>query len=167
MTATELLNLIGVIGTLGSVLFVLVTIYWTVRGLIPPLIRLGYGLRRKRIAIVALEQRGAELERLIQSSRLFNKKRIEIVDPNSEFEQLSKANVILVYFGDCQENIGDILNQKSADAALIVYAPPPERVSPEIMAQLAARKHVLLCNFRGRLMNDILTSMMTVAYDKG
>lgn len=167
MTLYQVWSFISALFTAGSILIMLAVIYWTIRGLIPPLVRLGYGLQRKRIVIVAYEQHAAELSRLIQGTKLFNKNRIQIIAPDIELDQISKADVVLTYFSDCQGAMEEILNRKRSDAALIVYAPPPERVPSETMTQLAAQKHVLLCNFRGRLMNDILTSMMTVAYDKG
>ena len=144
------------------------TIYWTLRGLIPALVRLGYGLWRKRIIVVAADQKAGELKRLLENSRLFNKKHISIAAPEAEIENLNSANVILVYWNDCTDHIEEILNQKRPNSALIIYAPPQDgRVPNDVMQKLETRKHVVLCNFRGRLMNDILTTMMTVAYDKG
>ncbi|WP_300394172.1 hypothetical protein [Henriciella sp.] len=153
--------------TIVSLVVIFYAIYATIRGLIPVLIRLGYSLWQKRIIIFADNDMASELQRLINDSRLFNRKRIEIAGEN-DVENARKANVVLVYWRDAQGYIDEIVRNRSEHAALIIYAPHRDGAIPgEFLNELERRKHITLCNFRGRLMNDVLTSMMTIQYDKG
>lgn len=153
--------------TLVSLIFILYAIYATIRGLLPVLIRLGYSLWQKRIIIFADNDMAAELQRLINDSGLFNRSRIQVAGQN-DVENARKANVVLVYWRDVQSYIDEIVRNRSEHAALIIYAPHRDGPIPgEVLNSLERRKHVTVCNFRGRLMNDVLTSMMTIQYDKG
>ncbi len=161
------LNFIGLATTIITVIGIVLVGYWTVRGLIPALYRLGYGLQRRRIAIVATGDGLNNLEGLISDSRLFNSKRIIRVAGQGEIEAISRANLILINWPDCRDYLDDILRLKNEQTALIVYAPHSGgRIENEDMEKLEKRKHVVVCNFRGRLMNDIVTSMITTGYEK-
>lgn len=162
-----ILNFIGLITTVITAIGIVMVAYWTVRGLIPALFRLGYGLRRRKIAVVATGDSLNNLVGLISDSRLFNSKRIIPTAGQGEIEAISRASLILINWPDCREYLDDILRLKSEQTALIVYAPHSGgRIENEDMAKLEQRKHVVVCNFRGRLMNDIVTSMITTGYEK-
>lgn len=153
--------------TVVSLIFIFYAIYATMRGLLPVLIRLGYSLWQKRIIIFANNDMATELQRLINESDLFNRSRIQIAGQN-DAENARKANVVLVYWRDAQDYIQDVIGNRSEHAALIIYAPHRDGPIPaDVLNDLERRKHVTVCNFRGRLMNDVLTSMMTIQYDKG
>lgn len=160
-------TLVSTAVTVVSLIFILYAIYATARGLLPVLIRLGYSLWRKRIIIFASNDMATELQRLINESDLFNRSRIQIAGQN-DVENARKANVVLVYWRDVQDYIQDVIGNRSEHAALIIYAPHRDGPIPaDVLNDLERRKHVTVCNFRGRLMNDVLTSMMTIQYDKG
>lgn len=162
-----ILNFIGLVTTTITAVGIVLVGYWTFRGLIPALFRLGYGLQRRRIAIVATGDSLNNLEGLIGDSRLFNNKRIIRAAGQSEIEAISRANLILINWPDCRDYLEDILLLKSEQTALIVYAPHSGgRIENDDMAKLEQKKHVVVCNFRGRLMNDIVTSMITTGYEK-
>jgi len=49
--------------------------------------------------------------------------------------------------------------------ALIIYAPQELGfISKESMAKLNQKRNVMVTNFRGRLLNDITTSIITTSY---
>lgn len=163
----EILKWPRIIGSLFAFLCMLGIAWYTLRGLFPALFRLGHGLWRRKIAVVAEGDTLSNLETLIKDSRLFNKKNIIRVAGSGEYEAISRASVILVYWADAAATIDDVLAHKREDTALIIYAPYKDGPIPiDVMEKLETRKHVVVNNFRGRLMNDIVTSMITTGYAK-
>jgi len=57
---------------------------------------------------------------------------------------------------------------KKDSTPLIVYAPQNEgRIEPqEVIDEINQHRNSVIVNFRGRLLNDILTSMITTSYEK-
>lgn len=63
--------------------------------------------------------------------------------------------------------MGDILFMKPDECALVVYAPYDQgRIPDEQMKKLDGKRHTAVTNFRGRLLNDIVASMITTSYEK-
>ncbi len=163
----EILKWPRAIGSIFAFIALLAIAYYTFRGLVPVLYRLGHGLWRRKIAIVANGDTLINLERLMKDSGLFNSKNIIRVAGKGELEAISRASIVLVYWADGQGFMADILDRKSEDTALIIYAPYKGGAIPaEMMETLENRKHVIVNNFRGRLMNDIVSSMITTGYAK-
>jgi len=67
-----------------------------------------------------------------------------------------------VFWPDWSDSLADILNKKPDECALIVYAPYGRgRIPDEQMKQLDGTRNTAVTNFRGRLLNDIVTAMIT------
>ena len=163
----SIIDIIGVLGTVFSVISAILVTFWTIRGFIPVLIRLGYGLWRRKIAIIATGDTLNSLEGLLSDSKLFNTTNVIRIAGQAELEAASRASILLVYWPDCSGFIDEVLVHKKEQTALIVYAPYSGGPIPgEVMQKLEQRKHVVVNNFRGRLMNDIVTSMITTGYEK-
>jgi len=163
----KFLEIVGLLGTIFAVISAIMVTYWTFRGFVPVLIRLGRGLWRRKIAIVASGDALSNLKGLLTDSRLFNTNRIIQISDEGELEAASTASLILVYWPDCMGFIDEILEQKKEQTALIIYAPHKGGPIPiDVMQKLELKKHVIVNNFRGRLMNDIVTSMITTGYEK-
>jgi len=167
--AKEVLTYAGWIWTIVGFFTVFLVIFGTVKGFVPVFARLGYGLWRRKIAIVANNDAYASLDDLIRRSKLFGKDNIfRVTASQGDLESISRADIILVYWPDSSHLLQHILDQKTERMALIVYAPHAGgRISSNDMQTLESRKHVIVNNFRGRLMNDIVTSLITCGYDKG
>lgn len=166
-TIVEIVKWPRILGSLFAFLSMLVIIWYTLRGLFPALLRLGHGLWRRKIAIVATGDTLDNLGLLIEESKLFNTKNIIRVAGVDQYEAIARASVILVYWADAAASIDAVLSKKHEDTALIIYAPYKDGpIPPEVMEKLELRKHVVVNNFRGRLMNDIVTSMITTGYAK-
>ncbi len=81
--------------------------------------------------------------------------------------QSEKATLFLVFWPDWQDDIQEILNKKDDGVALIVYAPPDPntgQIPRDKTALLDSYRNTILVNFRGRLLNDIVASMITTSY---
>ena len=124
-------------------------ILWA-RGIAPVLYRLGNGLAHRKIAIFAAGDNLSSLRALVAETTLFK-----------------DATVFLVFWADWAGEIEAILALKGRRCPLIVYQPYAlGRIPDDAMARLDAQRHTTVANFRGRLLNDLLTSIMTTSYAK-
>lgn len=151
---------IVIVSTLGALAL------W-LKGIWPVMVRLGNGLSKRRIAVLARSDAQTSLANLLLKSRLFKKQNILAVTTEKDLADVATASVILVYWPDWTQKIRDILQYKHQSAALIVYAPHSDaRIPTDIMALLDMSTNVVVNNFRGRLLNDIVVSMITSGYEK-
>ncbi len=157
---------VGGLTTLLAVIGLLCTVLKVAKGLLPVWFRLGMGLAKRKIAILA-EAQSSDLKDLLVDSRLFNAKNIILVGKGS-LKKAESATMILVHWKPFKSHIDQILDIKKDSDALIIYAPQKEGfIEPEDMAKLTSQRHTIIVNFRGRLLNDIYTSMITTSYEKG
>jgi hypothetical protein len=155
----EFLHLIVFIFEVACVIVAAVAV---VRGVAPVLWRLGNGLANRKIALFAKGDNVASLKNLLLDSKLIRAKNILEVTRAEDFGRACAATVYLVFWHDFEDDIDGILNQKPDSCALIVYAPYDlPRIPTEQMKKLDGKRHTAVTNFRGRLLNDIITSMIT------
>jgi len=137
---------------------------WTA-GIAPVLIRLGNGLAKRKIAIFAKGDNLTGVKALLFDSKLFKAKNIRDVPQLRDIEGAEAASVYLVYWPDWANDIDAILARKPDSCALVVYQPYDQgRIPDEQMKKLDGKRHTAVTNFRGRLLNDIVTSMITTSY---
>lgn len=165
-----LLSILNIFSYISTVLFIGVLLQgislW-IKGILPVLLRLGNGLAKGKIAIFAKNSHSKELEELLHTSGLFRRDNIiKINDINSLYKS-DNSSLYLVFWHDCQDEIEQILNQKKAGVPLIIYAPQELGFIPkDKMAQLNNQPNTIVTNFRGRLLNDIIISLITGSYKR-
>ncbi len=167
------MNFIEILDTLGRASTVLVILtaayaaYLWARGIVPVLWRLGNGLSRRKIALFARGDTLISLEALLDDSKLFDKANIVRIAAPGDIGQAESATLFLVAWHDWQDEIDRVLATKRDGTALIVYAPQDKGFIPQPeMAKLNSRRNVVVNNFRGRLLNDLVVSMITTSYEK-
>lgn len=164
------LQILNILGYFSTVLVVTSTIAATIlcfRGFVPVLMRLGNGLWKRRIAIFAKGDALISLDNLLHDSKLFNHTNVLKVPSESDFGIAEHASLFLVYWPDWKDNMEKILSRKDDRTALIVYAPQEHGSIPgPVMHMLEKHRNVVVNNFRGRLLNDIVISMITTGYEK-
>ena len=155
---------VGGISTVIAIVGFSYAIFTIVSGVLPVWIRLGKGLSNKKIAIYA-EGQFDDFKNLLVDSGLFNEKNIEKVTSSS----LSKGEthtMMLVNYNEFDDKIEDILRFKKDSDALIVYVSNGVRVPQNIINSINNQRNSIVVTFRGRLLNDIVTSLITTAYEK-
>ncbi len=136
-----------------------------IRGVIPVLWRLGKSLYNRRIALYA-ENEAVTLRSTLVDSKLFKDKNIDIIG-KKELAKGRDHSMMIVYYPEFKDCILDIISFKNDSDALIVYAPSlGGRIDDEILNAINAERNSIIVNLRGRLLNDILTSMITTNYAK-
>lgn len=166
-TFLKILAYVGIIETIVLIIGLFYAVILWIRGISPALIRLGNGLAKRNIAVFAKGDNVNSLKSLLIDSKLFPKENIfEITDPK-DTGKAEEASIYLVFWHDWENNIEQILNMKPDKCALIVYAPYEKgRIPDDQMKNLDGKRHTAVTNFRGRLLNDIVTAMITTSYEK-
>ncbi len=154
-----------------STAIVAVSVFFTValwfKGILPVLLRLGNGLAKRKIAVFAKGDNANSLKSLLTDSKLFNPKNILEITDKGDIGKAEEVSVYLVYWSDWAGDISEILDKKPDRCAMVVYAPYNEgRISDEQMENLNGKRNTTVTNFRGRLLNDIVSFMITTSYEK-
>lgn len=166
-TILNVLAIVGIIETIVLVFGIGYAIFLWFRGILPAILRLGNGLAKRKIAIFAKGDNVSSLRSLLCDSGLFREKNIFEITQNGDLGKAEKASVYLVYWHDWVDNIDEILNKKPDECALIIYAPYDKgKIPDDQMKKLDGKRHSAVTNFRGRLLNDIVASMITTSYDR-
>lgn len=164
-----LITILSVVGAIDTIVLIILVgrriILWT-RGISPALYRLGNGLANRRIALFAKNDSLNSLRTLLVQSKLFRGKNVLAITNINDIGIAEQASVYLMFWPDWKDNLNDILQMKPDACALIVYAPRDHGPIPEPeMVQLDGKRHTAVTNFRGRLLNDIVTAMITTSYE--
>ena len=166
-TTETVLLWVGIVEVLFLIVVIATSVVLWFRGIIPVLYRLGNGLARRTVAILASSGIQPSLKALLEDSRLFRKKNILAVTGVQDIDRAEEATVLIVYWPDWSDQIDRVLSMKRDQTALIVHAPPDgERIPDGVMAKLNERRNVVVNNFRGRLLTDVVSSLITTSYEK-
>ncbi|MBI2356134.1 MAG: hypothetical protein HYV13_02940 [Candidatus Doudnabacteria bacterium] len=157
----ETLAIVGVIETLLLVVGVIYAVFLWARGILPVLYRLGNGLAKRKIAIFAKGDNLSSIKSLLADSKLFRQNIIEVPSKN-DLGRAEEASIYLVYWHDWSGEINDILDKKPDRCPMIVYAPYNKgKIPDDQMENLDGKRNTSVTNFRGRLLNDVVTAMIT------
>jgi len=141
-------------------------VWGTLSGILPVLIRLGRGLAKRQIAIFAKGDKLRSLRDLMLDSKLFKSKNIKDITSVSDLGRAEGITIFLIFWDDWKDDIDKILNQKTDSTALLVYAPMDFGDIPQnLMCKIDEQRNVTVTRFRGRLLNDIVVSMITTSYN--
>lgn len=135
-----------------------------VLGITPILFRLGMSLWRRKIVIFSDDLDTFDtLQKAIAYTKIFKGKNIIHIKSN-DIDNAKGKTIFLVdwnTFGDKIERV--FTARKNGQTPIIIYASPGS-IPPDKMTDIANRAHTAVVNFRGRLLNDVLTSLMTTSY---
>jgi hypothetical protein len=163
------LNVITAIGVMETILLLFAigyAVYLWASGILPAIIRLGNGLAKRKIAVFANTEHLASIKHLLQDSKLFRDRNILEITTKQDLGRAEEASVYLVFWPDWAGGVEDILDKKPDRCPLIVYVPYDHgRIPDVVMARLDGKRNTAVTNFRGRLLNDIVTAMITTGYD--
>ena len=157
--------IMGGLATITVIIGVLYTIYLIFKGVLPVWYRLGIGLSKRKIAVFA-DTEFDNLKSMLVDSKIFKEKNIIKIDKNT-IKKAKSTTLFLLHWQYAESEIDNILNIKDDSDALIIYAPQDEGlISTNILRKVNLERNSLIVNFRGRLLNDILTCMITTCYEK-
>lgn len=164
------LGLIGAIITLISViLFISSVVAWFL-GVAPLFRRLGFGRWSRKLYIAADTTNYDSLKTDLTSSGVFRDKNIRLINKDN-LSLVKNVDLLVVHYQSFNESEMElIIANKGHKAGLIVYFPefnPPHNVVPaNIMKLINNEPHSILVNMRGRLINDVLVTLLSTSYEK-
>lgn len=165
--------LIDIVGTLTTVLaialFVWAVISWCL-GVFPLFLRLGFGRWTRKIAIVADDNNCSSLTTDLIDTGIFREKNIYQIKADS-LAKLKDTTLALIHYQSFDgSQINTMLTNKRAKASFIFYfpeyAPPSTVIPPEMLKAINNHPFTIIVNTRGRLINDIVTTLLSTSYDK-
>lgn len=160
----------GISATLVIVGVLLNFIFW-ILGIAPLLWRLGYGRWFRKIAIVANDEHFNSLKNDLLDSGIFREKNISQISCQS-LSKVKEHYLLLVHYQSfTEEHIKGILSDKKSKAGIVFYYPEysPEEsnlIPKEMIKQINSKENTTIVNCRGRLLNDIITTLITTSYEK-
>lgn len=164
---STIMNTIGFLTTGWAVLTLIIALVVWFKGILPAILRLGNGLAKRKISIFAKSDNLPSLNNLLIDSGLFSKNNIIEITKEGDFGKSEGSTLFLVYWPDWKDKMIQIRNIKKDNEALVIYAPRSAGQIPEnAMSQLDEKRNVTVVNFRGRLLNDMVTAMITTGYSK-
>jgi hypothetical protein len=157
--------IVGGVSTILIILSFFYTMFLVIKGVFPVWYRLGIGLSSRKLAIFASTEYES-LKSMLVDSKIFKEHNIMQVNEN-DLNKAANESLFLVHWKDYHHKIGDILRIKKDSTALIVYAPQNEgHIEQKDMTEINSHRNTIVVNFRGRLLNDIMVSMITTSYEK-
>lgn len=163
----EILSYIGIIETLFLLVSFIYAFYLWSTGALPVLLRIGNGLAKRKIALFASGDNVTSLKTLLTDSGLFHDKNILVINREEDLGRAEEASVYLVHWHDSASYVNEILRTKRNECPMIVYSPyNMPRIPDEQMVNLDGKRHTAVTQFRGRLLNDIVTSIITTSYER-
>ena len=168
---TEIINFFNhpffiIVDGIATVLMIIgfcYTAFLIIKGVFPVWYRLGIGLSKRKIAVFAKDEYGS-LDSMLTDSKIFT---TTIQINKNDLKKAEKETIFLVHWKEFKDKIDDILLLKKDSTPLIIYAPQEEGfIDRDIMKKINSHRNSVVVNLRGRLLNDILTSLITTSYDK-
>ena len=158
-----LLDILGYVATVVVIFSIFAGIVAWFKGILPAMIRLGNGLAKRKIVIFAKPDAAASLESLLIDSGLILQRNIDCITKDEDFGKAEGVTLYLVYWPDWKDKIDSILDKKKDGTGLVIYSPykKSDRIPDEVMERIDLHRNVAVTNFRGRLLNDIVVTMIT------
>ncbi len=156
-----------VIGSLTTILAILTAIYalvcWII-GITPVVFRIGYALWKREIAVFSSQEQFNVIKTMLLDSKIFSEKNIVNINKGN-IEKAKKFTIFLIEWETFSDKINEIfMSRVSEQTSIVIYAKPGS-IPQNQMADIANRTNVIVVNFKGRLLNDILISMITSSYN--
>ena len=161
--------IVGGLFTIVAVTTILLSLIFWILGIAPLLWRLGYGRWIRKIAIVANVETCTNLKKDLVDSGIFRKDNIISINDQS-LSDVKDHNLLLVHYQSfTEENINTILKNKKSNAGMIFYYPEfspqdGKSIPNEMRDKISNSPNTTIVNFRGRLLNDIITTLITTSY---
>lgn len=143
-----------------TILAILYRLICLTLGITPIIFRLGIALWRRKVAIFGNDEIYNSLRSTLIESKLFKSKNIVHIALNN-IDKAKDETIFLIDWQTAESSINEIFSaRKNHNTAIVIYAKPAS-IPNEKMSDIANRPNTVVVNFRGRLLNDILTSLIT------
>lgn len=161
------LEIIGGFTILFTLLAGLVTSLGWTAGVFVIFKRLGLGRWYRRVLIVGASAETKSLKKDLVDSGVFREKNINEADGRNLSDVKNASLILLDYWSLTEAQVTTVLANKRKSAGLVVYSPMgKDHIPNNISQQINNEPFTTLVNMRGRLVNDLLITLMSTSYDK-
>ena len=155
--------IVGGISTALMVIAFLWTAFLQIKGTIPVWYRLAKGLAKRKVAVFADTAAFSSLKATLTDSGIFDEKNITHIE-HANVDRAKDHTLYLVDWNSFGDRIDEIFAARRGHHTSVVIYASPGSIPQETMASVANKANTVVVNFRGRLLNDILTSLITSKY---
>jgi len=162
---------VGGLFTLAAVGVLLVTFIFWLLGITPLLWRLGLGRWTRKIAIAASDDVYNSLNSDLVDSGIFRAGNIQPIS-KEHLSKIKEHSLVLVHYQSFNEQqIRQMLNDKKSASGMIFYFPEfnpagGNKIPDQMIQAIGEKENTAVVNFRGRLLNDLITTLITTSYEK-
>lgn len=145
----------------------LMTFFGWSAGIFMVMKRLGLGRWYRKVTILSDVDNGQSLKKDLIDSGVFREKNIKLIGESNISDIKSADLVLLDYWSISPEKALSAISNKQKHAGLVVYSPMKKgRIEDEVTARINDEPFTTLVQMRGRLVNDLLITLMSTSYDK-
>jgi hypothetical protein len=156
--------IVGGLTVITAILGLIYRILCIILGISPLVVRIGNALWGRKIAIIGNTDSFTNLNECLTDSKIFQKKNI-IHIPTTNIDKIKEFSIILIDWDSCNSSIDNIFNsRKNHNTAVIIFA-KSGTIPNEKMSEIGNKANTVVVNFKGRLLNDILNSLITTSFD--
>lgn len=161
------LEFIGGVTIVVAIIGGLMTFFGWSAGVFMVMKRLGLGRWYRKVTILSDVNNGESLKKDLIDSGVFREKNIKLIGENNISDIKSADLVLLDYWSISPEKALGAISNKQKHAGLVVYSPMKKgRIEDEVTARINDEPFTTLVQMRGRLVNDLLITLMSTSYDK-
>lgn len=163
--------IVGGLFTIVAVASLVMTFVSFLLGITPLVWRLGLGRWIRKIAIAANNDTYNSLRTDLIDSGIFRKGNIQPIS-GDHLSKVKDYSLVLVHYQSfTEQQIRQMLNDKKSTSGMIFYFPefnPSEnkKIPEPLMKVIGEKENTTVVNLRGRLLNDIVTTLITTSYEK-
>lgn len=133
-------------------------------GVTPLVFRIGKAIWLRKVGIIGSSDAFSSLKDCITDTNIFKEKNV-IHIPLDNIEKVKEYTILLADWDTCGHKIDQVfLSRKDHNTAVIIFAKAGS-IPHDKMAEIANKSNSVVVNFKGRLLNDILTSLITTSFD--
>lgn len=160
-------EIIGIFTIMSAIVAGAITFLGWTAGISLVMKRLGLGRWYRKVTIVSNEECGKLLKKDLRDSGVFREKNIKLIGESNISDIKSADLVLLDYWSISPEKALSAISNKQKHAGLVVYSPMKKgRIEDEVTERINDEPFTTLVQMRGRLVNDLLITLMSTSYDK-
>lgn len=145
-----------------AIVYKVICFFW---GVTPLVLRLGIALWKRKVAVFADAESFASLKLMLIDSGVFKAANIDRVDL-IDIAKAKKFDIYLIDWASSHSHINAIFDCRQSQQTPVIIFAAPKAIPEDELINIANKSNTVIVNFRGRLMNDLLTSLVTTSYDK-
>jgi hypothetical protein len=156
--------IIGGLTVITATVGIVYRIVCIILGVSPLVFRIGKAVWLRKIAIIGSTEAYSSLKDTITDTNIFKKKNVVYIALDN-IDKIKEQTILLVDWETSSNQIDHIFHaRKNHNTAIIIYA-KAGTIPHDKMAEIANKSNTVVVNFKGRLLNDILNSLITTSFE--